>query len=278
MSIAPIREKIDALDNRLVELINQRLVLAAEIGRIKRLAGDAIYVPEREDAVLRRICALNPGPISSEALRAVYREIMSAALRLEKPLLIAYLGPESGGAHAAATGKFGSSVDYRAMGKVGDLFAAVEKGDADLAVIPIENDAEAGVSAVLDRFVESELKIVGQLPVHGKSGGPARFFVLARKPAGAVGGGKDVTSLLVPVEDKAFSHSGSLSQILKPFAERGINLLKIESRTSKKTSASHYFLIEVTGHYEDPAMKEVVAALKRLSPEVKWLGSYPAAT
>ena len=163
MSLEPLREKIDALDTQLVALINQRLALAVEIGRIKRLTGGEIYVPEREDAVLRKISAQNQGPIKSEALRAIYREIMSAAIAVERPLLIAYHRPEASNTHAAAIRKFGASVDYHAMATIGDIFTAVEKGESDLAVIPIENSTEGSVRETLDSFVESDLKIVGQI-------------------------------------------------------------------------------------------------------------------
>src|SRR3954471_11601607 len=102
MHLGPIRDQIDQIDHQLVELLNRRLALAAEIGKLKRSAGGQIYVAEREDAVLRTVEELNRGPIKQEALRAIYREIMSAAIALEKPLLIAYLGPEATNTHAAA--------------------------------------------------------------------------------------------------------------------------------------------------------------------------------
>src|SRR5688572_20324275 len=159
MDLGPIREQIDSLDKQLVELLNQRLALAAEIGKVKRSAGGQIYVAEREDAVLRKITSQNQGPIKNEALRAIYREIMSAAIALEKPLLIAYLGPEATNTHAAALKKFGASVDYHAMATVSDIFTAVEKGETDYAVIPIENSTEGSVREALDSFVESDLKI-----------------------------------------------------------------------------------------------------------------------
>ena len=163
MALGPIREKIDHLDHQIVALLNERLALAAEIGKLKRSAGGQIYVPEREDAVLRKVAELNKGPIKNEALRAIYREIMSAAIALEKPLLIAYLGPEASNTHAAAMRKFGASVDYHAMATIGDIFTAVEKGEADYAVIPIENSTEGSVRETLDSFVESDLKIVAQI-------------------------------------------------------------------------------------------------------------------
>ena len=90
-------------------------------------------------------------------------QIMSAAIALEKPLLVAYLGPEASNTHTAAIKKFGASVDYHAMGTIEDIFTAVEKGEADNAVIPIENSTEGSVREALDSFVESDLKIVGQI-------------------------------------------------------------------------------------------------------------------
>ncbi len=163
MSLEPIRQKIDELDRQLVTVINERLALAAEIGKIKRKEGGQIYVAEREDAVLRKVAKQNEGPIKNEALQAIYREIMSAAIALEKPLLIAYLGPEASNTHAAAMKKFGASVNYHAMATIGDIFTAVEKGETDYAVIPIENSTEGSVREALDNFVESDLKIVAQI-------------------------------------------------------------------------------------------------------------------
>ncbi len=163
MDLEPIRQKIDKLDQQLVELLNERLSLAAEIGKVKRSLGGQIYVAEREDAVLRKVTSRNQGPIKNEALRAIYREIMSAAIALEKPLLIAYLGPEASNTHAAALKKFGASVDYHAMPTVSDIFTAVERGETDYAVIPIENSTEGSVREALDSFVESDLKIVAQI-------------------------------------------------------------------------------------------------------------------
>lgn len=163
MDLAPIRTQIDELDRQIVGLLNQRLALAAEIGKLKRSQGGQIYVPEREDAVFRKVRELNQGPIKNDALQAIYREIMSAAIALEKPLLIAYLGPEATNTHAAAMKKFGASVSYHAMASIADIFTAVEKGEADYAVIPIENSTEGSVRETLDSFVESDLKIVAQI-------------------------------------------------------------------------------------------------------------------
>ncbi|MBI3884916.1 MAG: prephenate dehydratase [Opitutae bacterium] len=161
--LAQLRRKIDALDQRVVKLLNARLRHARQVGALKRGARSRIYVAEREADVLSRVSATNAGPLKPAALRAIYREIMSAALALEKPLVIAYLGPEATNTHAAALKKFGASVDYRPMPSLPDVFTAVEKGEADYGVVPVENSTEGSVRDSLDLFVETPLKLVAEL-------------------------------------------------------------------------------------------------------------------
>ena len=112
MDLAELRKKIDAVDNEIVRLLNERYRTAIEIGTWKKDRTAAVYVPEREKAVLDRLCDLNKGPMSAHTLRAIYREIMSGALSLEFPLRVAYLGPEATFTHQAAMSKFGKSVGY----------------------------------------------------------------------------------------------------------------------------------------------------------------------
>lgn len=102
------------------------------------------------------------------------------------------------------------------------------------------------------------------------------LLLLGKKASGPVGGGKDITSLLVSLGDEAASHSGALLKMLLPLANRGVNLSKIESRPSMKRPWDYYFFLDVTGHYDDPAMKDALAELRNFCPLVKWLGSYPA--
>jgi len=358
MDLDSLRRKIDRHDSRIVKLLNQRLALAAKIGRLKRSKDGRIFVAEREDEVLRKVCGQNQNPIKDAALRAIYREVMSAAIALEKPLLIAYLGPEATNTHQAAIKKFGASVDYHGMATIADIFTAVEKGEADNGVIPIENSTEGSVRDALDQFVDSDLKVVAQIyldithslissspleqieKVYSKdqalaqcrmwlqrhlphaqilssdstasavqiakktrgaaavasplaaeyygvpvvvtniqdmSDNTTRFFVIGKQPSGPVGGGRDMTSFLISLGDDAASHPGALLKMLLPLAERGINLSKIESRPSKKRPWDYYFFIDVSGHYDDPAMREAVKRLRKFCPMVKWLGSYPTA-
>src|SRR2546426_5787816 len=163
MNIPEHRKAIDKLDAKIVKLLNERTRHVLEIGSIKLKAGEEIYAPHRELAVLQRICKLNGGPMSNESLRAIYREIMSSALSLEKSLTIAYLGPEATFTHQAAIRRFGASLLYSSQKTIADVFAEVSKNRADYGVVPIENSTEGVVTHTLDMFVDSDLKIVSQI-------------------------------------------------------------------------------------------------------------------
>ena len=163
MTIPEHRKAIDELDARLVALLNERTQHVLGIGEIKRKAGEEIYVPSRERQVFQRVCKQNRGPITDASLRAIYREIMSSALALEKSMAIAYLGPEATFTHQAAIQRFGSSLVYAAQKTIADVFNEVAKGRADYGVVPVENSTEGVVTHTLDMFVDSDLKIVSQI-------------------------------------------------------------------------------------------------------------------
>jgi chorismate mutase/prephenate dehydratase len=163
MNIPEHRKAIDKLDAQIVRLLNERTKHVLEIGDMKLKAGEEIYAPHRERAVLQRLCQLNEGPITNESLRAIYREVMSSALSLEKSMTIAYLGPEATFTHQAAIRKFGASLHYAAQKTIADVFSEVTKNRADYGVVPVENSTEGVVTHTLDMFVDSDLKIVAQI-------------------------------------------------------------------------------------------------------------------
>ena len=163
MNIPEHRKAIDKLDAQIVRLLNERTKHVLGIGEAKLKAGEEIYVPHRERAVLDRICRLNDGPITNESLRAIYREVMSSALSLEKTLTIAYFGPEATFTHQAAIKKFGASLNYSAQKTIADVFSEVTKNRADYGVVPVENSTEGVVTHTLDMFVDSDLKVVAQI-------------------------------------------------------------------------------------------------------------------
>ena len=163
MNIPEHRKAIDKLDAHIVRLLNKRTRHVLAIGDIKLAAGEEIYAPHRERAVFERVCKSNAGPMTDEQLRAIYREIMSSALALEKTMTIAYLGPEATFTHQAAIRRFGSSLRYASQKTIADVFTEVTKNRADYGVVPVENSTEGVVTHTLDMFVDSDLKIVSQI-------------------------------------------------------------------------------------------------------------------
>jgi chorismate mutase/prephenate dehydratase len=163
VNIPEHRKVIDRLDAHLVRLLNERTKHVLAIGDMKLKAGEEIYAPHRERAVLQRICQSNEGPVTNEQLCAIYREIMSSALALEKTMSIAYLGPEATFTHQAAIQKFGSSLRYVSQKTIADVFDEVSRNRADYGVVPVENTTEGVVTHTLDMFVDSDLKIVSQI-------------------------------------------------------------------------------------------------------------------
>jgi chorismate mutase/prephenate dehydratase len=163
MSLKKLRVSIDSIDSRILRLLNERAKITLCIGSAKSKSNGSIYVPERESEVYKKLAGGNKGPISNAALRAIYREVMSSALGLEKPIKIAYLGPEFTFTHLASMKKFGSSVEYSGCSTITSVFDEVEKARADYGVVPIENSVEGAVNHTLDMFIDSDLKVCSEI-------------------------------------------------------------------------------------------------------------------
>ncbi len=168
MSVNKERKEVDSIDKKILGLLNQRAKASQRIGKIKLKEGQGIYSPEREKAVLDRLKSLNVGPLTPQAIEAIYREIMSSSISLEKNVKIAYLGPQVTYTHQAAQKKFGASVDYEPCSSISDVFADVERERSDYGVVPVENSTEGAVNHTLDMFMDSGLKIYAEifLPIH----------------------------------------------------------------------------------------------------------------
>ena len=163
--LAALRQRIDDLDKKIVELLNERAGVVVEIGKAKQVNGTPIYAPDREQAVLRRIAEYNKGPLPQRTLQAIYRELMSGSFALEKPLLIGYLGPEGSFSHLASTRKFGASVEYRPLADIRAVFEEVARGHCDLGVVPIENSVGGGVIDTMDCFIDSSVHVCAEVVV-----------------------------------------------------------------------------------------------------------------
>ena len=352
--LSTIRGEIARTDADLLRLLNQRARLVGEVAALKEQLQVPFYVPSRERQIAERLSASNPGPFPTEAIRSVFQEIFSACLTLEKTVRVAYLGPEGTFSHVAVKRQFGMSARATPIGTIPGVFEEVERGNADLGVVPVENSTEGVVNHTLDSFVDSELKIsaeialevtmcllaragtdlpqierVYSIPIaaaqvrrwlatnlpratlvesrsttegarlaHDDPRGAAvasalaaklhdlqvlrrniqdlshnmtRFLVLGRQQPEPTG--RDKTSLLIVTRDEA----GILYRTLGAFAERGLNMTKIESRPSRRRPWEYVFFLDIDGHQRDEKVAAAIEAVQRDCESLKVLGSYPKA-
>ena len=157
------RARIDRIDSQIAKLLNQRADLAVKIGKTKRKNRRRTYAPEREQQILNRLARQNGGAFPEHALRNVYREVLSACRALQSPLRVTYLGPEATFTHGATLKNFGQSTQMTPQLTIGAVFEAVESGEAEYGVVPIENSTEGAVTHTVDRLLESPLHICGEI-------------------------------------------------------------------------------------------------------------------
>src|SRR5688572_3948883 len=163
--LGELRAKIDDVDSRIHALLNERAHLARQVGVSKHADGHTVdfYRPEREAQVLRMARERNKGPLRTEEILRLFREIMSACLAQEEPLKVGYLGPEGTFSQTATLKHFGHSVRALALASVDEVFHEVEAGLADFGVVPVENSTEGAVNHTLVRFLGSPLQICGEV-------------------------------------------------------------------------------------------------------------------
>lgn len=165
MNLEELRTAIDEIDRQLVTLLRERARLAQQIGQEKGRLDQRVYAPERELAVCERLADLEVSPLRLEALRAIYREIISACREVQRRLVIAFLGPEGTFTQIAGRQVFGSGCEYRPLPSVADVFYEVEKGRADHGIVPIENSSEGSVRETMDMFLQAEVRICAEVYV-----------------------------------------------------------------------------------------------------------------
>ena len=162
-TLAQLRTAIDAVDQQLLALLNQRAGLAHEVGEIKKVEGSPVYRPEREAQVILGLQNANPGPLKPANIATIWREIMSACRALEAPQRVAYLGPAGTFSEQAAVNFFGASIEHVACASFDEVFHAAAAGTADFGVVPVENSTEGVVTRSLDLLLQSPLHIVGEI-------------------------------------------------------------------------------------------------------------------
>jgi len=204
-----LRGRIDAVDDQVLRLLNERARLAQEIGHIKN---GIVYKPEREAQVVRRMQSENPGPLPADSVSVIYKEIMSACRALEQPLTIAYLGPEGTFSEAAAIKHFGHAAIGLPCASIDDVFRAVERGEAQYGVAPVENSTEGAVNRTLDLMLNSPLKICGEVMLR------VRQHLMRKVP--------DLDGIRV-----VYSHAQSLAQCHEWLSQHlpGVNTIRVTS-------------------------------------------------
>lgn len=163
--VASLRRDLDKIDRELLAAMNRRAELAQQIGQLKESGNHGVYDPQREAEVLDRVLTENPGPLNKEAVRAVYRELISGTRAVQAATRVAYLGPEFTFSHLAAIDRFGQSAELLPVGTIAAVFEEVERGHAQYGVVPMENSTDGRVSDTLDCFSRSAVRICGELPL-----------------------------------------------------------------------------------------------------------------
>ena len=163
--LAEIRQRIDQIDKSLQDLVSERAACAAKVAEVKQQQGETghFYRPEREAQVLRGVMERNKGPLADESIAGIFREIMAACLAHEKPLKVAFLGPEGTYTHSAAIKHFGNFIETQPVSSIEEVFRVVETESADFGVVPVENSSAGVINHTLDLFMDSSLMISGEV-------------------------------------------------------------------------------------------------------------------
>jgi chorismate mutase/prephenate dehydratase len=164
-SLASLRDQLDGIDREILDAINRRGAVAEQIGRLKQSLGQGVYDGRREASILQKVVENNVGPLRDDAVRAVFRELISGTRAVQMPIRVAYLGPEFTFSHLASIQRFGQSAELVPVGTIAAVFEEVERGQAQFGVVPMENSTDGRISDTLDCFSRSPVHICGELPL-----------------------------------------------------------------------------------------------------------------
>jgi chorismate mutase/prephenate dehydratase len=350
-----LRNKIDEVDEKIVELLGQRADLALQVKQAKAKDKIDVYSSARERQIIDRVLKLakdSSFPLSS--LEKIFSTMIAATRSLIGDLSIVYSGVELSLAHEAAIKQFGETVKMVPQLSPADVVSRVTDGIANFGVIPAENGTDGLLVKTFEALIEAPLQIVAEVYVDerysilSKSSNFAevkriygdirsishagkwlranfpqseqvlldnsalgcdkasfesdsaaivlssfsdkyqlnslannienefsvesRYIVIGH--TGAVPTGNDKTSILVVMQDKA----GALRALLEPFSERGITLLKIESKPMRSRAWEYAFFIDLSGHQSESAIQAAFEEIQKFSTFFKIFGSYPQAT
>lgn len=162
-SLEKLREEISERDREILKLLNERAAISILIGKLKEAHGKDMFDPARERLIIDRLMEAHEGPLMENAVRDIFREILSASRTLQSPLTVAYLGPDGTFSHLAVLSRFGSGEKLLPVSMISHVFDEVERGKADLGIVPIENSMEGSVKHTLDRLISTTLQIRGEV-------------------------------------------------------------------------------------------------------------------
>ena len=154
-----LRKKIDAIDDKILQLINERGDLALKVSEHKKENSLKIYDPAREKEIEKKLLGSNPGPLSNEYVLSIFRELISGCRSLQRTTKVGYLGPEGSFSNQAAHHKFGRSSELVPLGSFEEVFEEVHKKRVEFGIIPVENSVEGSIGSVLDMLLAWDLKV-----------------------------------------------------------------------------------------------------------------------
>jgi chorismate mutase/prephenate dehydratase len=260
MGLDEIRKEIDSVDDALLELLNRRCELALRVGERKRASGNPFYVPEREKELVDRLSKSNPGPLPDRALKAVFREVVSASISLQHPLRVASLG-------SAARELFGASVDIESKRNIDGIFDAVDKGDCDYGVVPFRGGDGNIVEETRDALARGNLRIIAE-----RCFGDAADIALGKQETRATG--RDHTAVLVSAKRPA----DLADTVARALDLHGMEAIAAAAWTPDPASDSKLLLTEVAGHPSDERVEKFLLTVSEtLGPagKVRIIGGYP---
>lgn len=252
-----------AIDGELLALLDRRAQAARKLGELRR--DQPALLPLADHEAVRSIVARSTGDMPEEALRAVFGEIQAACLALELPVKIAFVGGEGDPCHAAARSRFGRSASLMGATSASTALDEVTRRHAEFAVVPYETASEGPVHATLLALAAGDLRVVEVLERDH-----VRYAVACARPSGRTG--NDSTAVLFRVQDAP----GALLDMLRIFAERGINLTNVHSHPERAAPWGYLFYVEMRGHFTDRPLIGAFEEMKRLARFFKLLGSYPS--
>jgi len=281
-NLKALREKIDAADEKIIKLLNQRARIAQKIGKHKNTRDLAVFSPRREAEVYRKIKALNQGPLPDQAIQDIYREVMSGAIALERGIHVCYYGPAGTFTEQAARAKFGQAVHYVSADTIAGVFEDVSRGKSEYGVVPVENSTEGGIRETMDAFAHYHLSVCSEvlLQIHHnlmrcKTKGPikriyskstvftqCRSWLLSNHPEAEL---IDVGSTTQAAQ-RAAKDSESAAIASEPAA--GLYKLKIVARSIEDRSDNITRFLIIANHQDTPTGNDKTSIMLALNNDV----------